>query len=47
MPFRPSDAAFNEIVAARALTVLRRLAKRGTAMKSGKSRNAKWVLAIA
>jgi hypothetical protein len=41
------DAAFKEIVAARALTVLRRLAKRGTAMKSGTSRNAKWVLAIA
>jgi hypothetical protein len=39
------DAAFKEIVAARALTVLRRLAKRGTAVKSGASRNAQWALA--
>jgi hypothetical protein len=38
------DAAFKEIVADRALTVLRRLAKRGTVAKSGMSRNAKWVL---
>jgi hypothetical protein len=29
----PGDAAFKEIVAARALTVLRRLAKRGTAAR--------------
>jgi hypothetical protein len=43
----PGDAAFKEIVVARALTVLRRLAKRGTAVKSGTSRNAKWVVAIA
>jgi hypothetical protein len=35
------DAAFKEIVMARALTVLRRLAKRGAAMKSGTSRNAR------
>ena len=41
------DAAFKEIVAARALTVLRRLAKRGTAIKHGISRDAQWVLAIA
>ena len=39
------DAAFKEIVAARALTVLRRLAKRGAAVKSGTSRNAQWALA--
>jgi hypothetical protein len=39
------DAAFKEIVAERALTVLRRLAKRGAVMKHGTSRNAKWVLA--
>ena len=38
----PGDAAFKEIVAARVLTVLRRLAKRGTVTKSGNSRNAKW-----
>jgi hypothetical protein len=38
------DAAFKEIVAARALTVLRRLAKRGAAVKSGSSRNAQWAL---
>jgi hypothetical protein len=43
----PDDAAFKEIVAVRALTVLRRLAKRGAAAKSGTSRNAKWALAIA
>jgi hypothetical protein len=41
----PDDAPLKEIVAARALTVLRRLAKRGTAMKSGSSRNARWALA--
>jgi hypothetical protein len=40
----PGDAAFKEIVAARALTVLRRLAKRGTAVKHGTSRDAKWAL---
>jgi hypothetical protein len=40
----PDDAAFKEIVAARALTVLRRLAKRGAIAKSGSSRNAKWAL---
>jgi hypothetical protein len=39
-----ADAAFKEIVAARALTVLRRLAKRGTAVKSGSSRNAQWAI---
>jgi hypothetical protein len=39
------DAAFKEIVAERALTVLRRLAKREAAVKSGISRNAKWALA--
>jgi hypothetical protein len=38
------DAAFKEIVATRALTVLRRLAKRGTVTKSGASRNAQWAL---
>src|SRR6202035_3407557 len=41
----PDDAAFKEIVAARALTVLRHLAKRGAVAKPGTSRNAKWVLA--
>jgi hypothetical protein len=41
----PGDAAFEEIIAARALTVLRRLAKRGAAVKSGTSRNAQWALA--
>jgi hypothetical protein len=41
----PNDnAAFKEIVAARVLTALRRLAKRGAAAKSGSSRNAQWVL---
>jgi hypothetical protein len=40
-----NDAAFKEIVAARALIVLRQLAKRGAAVKSGSSRNAKWELA--
>src|ERR1700726_4377413 len=39
------DAAFKEIVAERALTVLRRLAKRGAVVKSGASRNAQWMLA--
>jgi hypothetical protein len=41
----PGDAAFKEIVADRTLTVLRRLAKRGAAVKSGTSRDAKWALA--
>jgi hypothetical protein len=41
----PGDTAFKAIVATRALTVLRRLAKRGAVVKSGVSRNAKWVLA--
>jgi hypothetical protein len=36
------DMAFKEIVTSRALTVLRRLAKRGAAEKSGTSRDAKW-----
>jgi hypothetical protein len=40
----PSDAAFKEIVAARMLTVLRRLAKLGAVAKSGTSRNAQWAL---
>jgi hypothetical protein len=40
------DAAFKEIVAVRALTVLRRLAKRGTVIKSRISRNAQWALAL-
>src|ERR1700736_6668910 len=40
------DAAFKEIVAARALTVLRRLAKRGEVVKSGTSRDAKWALEV-
>ncbi len=40
----PDDAAFKAIVAMRALTVLRRLAKRGAAVKSGASRNARWTL---
>ncbi len=39
------DAQLKEIVVARALTVLRRLAKGGAAVKSGTSRNAQWVLA--
>jgi hypothetical protein len=38
------DTAFKEIVAARTLTVLRRLAKRGAAVKHGTSRDAKWAL---
>jgi hypothetical protein len=38
----PGDAAFKEIVAGRALTVLRRLAKRGAAMKHGTRRDAQW-----
>jgi hypothetical protein len=38
------DEAFKEIVAVRALTVLRRLTKRGAAVKSGTSRNARWAL---
>jgi hypothetical protein len=40
----PGDAGFKEIVAARVLTVLRRLAKRGRVVKHGTSRNAKWAL---
>src|ERR1700724_2076125 len=40
------DAAFMEIVATRALTVLRSLAKRGAVVKSGTSRDAKWVLNV-
>jgi hypothetical protein len=40
-----SDAAFKEIVAERALTVLRRLVKRGAVAKSGTSRDAQWALA--
>jgi hypothetical protein len=36
------DAAFKEIVAERALTVLRRLARRGAVVKHGTSRDAKW-----
>jgi hypothetical protein len=39
------DMAFKEIVAERALTVLRRLAKRGEAVKSGTSRGSQWALA--
>jgi hypothetical protein len=38
------DAQLKEIAAARALTVLRRLAKRGIVAKSGTSRNAHWAL---
>ena len=41
---RPGDAAFKDIVANRALTVLRRLAKRGTLVKHGTSRSAHWAL---
>jgi hypothetical protein len=40
-----ADAAFKEIVAGRALTVLRRLAERGAVAKTGASRNAQWGLA--
>ena len=40
----PGDAAFKEIVAKRVLTVLRRLVKRGSAVKHGTSRDAKWAL---
>jgi hypothetical protein len=40
----PGEAQLKEIVAGRALTVLRRLAKRGTVAKHGTSRNAKWAL---
>jgi hypothetical protein len=39
------DAQFKEIVAELALTVLRRLAKRGTVVKSGSTRNAQWAVA--
>jgi hypothetical protein len=38
------DAAIKEIVANRALTVLRRLAKRGTVIKHGTSRDGQWAL---
>jgi hypothetical protein len=38
------DEAFKAIVAERALTVLRRLAKRGEVVRTGTSRNAKWAL---
>jgi hypothetical protein len=38
------DAAFGGVVANRALTVLRRLAKRGAVIKCGTSRDAKWTL---
>jgi type I site-specific restriction-modification system R (restriction) subunit len=41
-----ADAAFKEIVAERALIVLRRLVKRGAVTKSGTSRNAQWALAL-
>jgi len=37
-----ADMAFQELVAERALTVLRRLAKRGVAVKFGSGRNAQW-----
>jgi hypothetical protein len=39
------DAAFKEIVAELALTVLRRLVKRGDVVRTGIRRDAKWVLA--
>jgi hypothetical protein len=42
----PGDAAFKEIVVKRALTVLRRLAKRGVVVKHGTSRNAQWLLTL-
>jgi hypothetical protein len=38
------DAAFKEIVTKRALTILRRLAKRGAVVKHGTSRDAQWEL---
>jgi hypothetical protein len=41
----PGDAAFKEIVANRAVTVLRRLAKRGAVIKHGTSRDGRWALA--
>jgi hypothetical protein len=40
------DGQFKEIVAGRLLTVVRRLVKRGAAVKSGTSRNAQWALAL-
>jgi hypothetical protein len=40
------DGAFKEIVAVLALTVLRRLAKRGAVVKNGTSRDAKWALNV-
>jgi hypothetical protein len=41
-----SDAALKEIVAERALTVLRRLAKRGEVVRTGTSRrNVQWMIA--
>ena len=42
----PGDVAFREIVTARALTVLRRLTKRGAIVKHGTSRDAKWALSV-
>jgi hypothetical protein len=39
-----NDTAFKEIIAARALTVLRRLRKRGAVVKHGTSRDAQWAL---
>jgi hypothetical protein len=39
-----NDAAIKETVAARVLTVLRRLTKCGAVVKSGTSRDAKWAL---
>jgi hypothetical protein len=38
------DVAFKEIVTERVLTVLCRITKRGTAVKHGTSRDAKWAL---
>src|ERR1700731_4817112 len=40
------DAAFKEIVTARALTLLGRRGKGGTAVKHGTSRDAKWALNV-
>jgi hypothetical protein len=39
------DAALKEIITDRALTVLRRLVKRGEAVRTGTSRNAQWAVA--
>ncbi len=41
------DAAFKTIVTVRALTVLRRLAKRGEVARTGTSRNAQWTVPLA